>query len=399
MTLTEDKTYLLFLNSQDKISGTNNDCNFYINWDTFLPRKVEQYEVSFQFNSSTGHYSDYGPNVGFFTSAKVKADFQGKNFTYDTSTKSQSLVLGTIRRTIQSTYADYSCINEYNPKKIIQNPNQQFLNIQIQNPNNDKPLVDNRGVTSTAIGGAVTNTINTNLLVLTTPDYNLQVGSLITGTGIPTHTNVTFISQDAKTIQINKPTTSAVTAISTPVWNCPYFFTNTIATVTLNTVATNIFTIPSNVIHYFYIGQLIYGTGIPTGTTITGISTTASTSTTITISNNTTASITATGLTQVIDNTRYEFGTVLLTGTNTSGTTTFAQAQNSGFINVGQTVTGVGIQDGTTIVSYPSTTSIILSKPTTSAVTAIRIKISNPQPCDMTNWNMIMQFTPIKGEQ
>ena len=60
MTLTEDKSYLLYLNSQDRISGSNNDSTFYINWDSFLPRKPEQYEVSFMFNSATGHFTDSG---------------------------------------------------------------------------------------------------------------------------------------------------------------------------------------------------------------------------------------------------------------------------------------------------------------------------------------------------
>jgi hypothetical protein len=328
----------------------------------------------------------------------VKADFNGKNYTYDTSTKSQSLVLGAIRRTIQSTYADYSAIYDYNPKKIIQNPNQQFLNIQILNTNNEKPLVDNKGQTSTAVGGAITNTSGTTLLTLTNPDYNLQVGSVITGTGIQTHTVVTYISPDTKTVQISKPTTANVTVINTPVWNCPLQFTYSFASVVSNTSGATTFTIASHLIHYFYLGQQVYGTGIVTGTTVINIATPLTGSTTITISNATTASITATGISQVVDNTRYEFGTILLTGTNTSGTTSFAQAQQSGFINVGQSVTGVGIQDGTVIVSN-NATSITLSKPTLSNVTAIRIKISNPQPCDMTNWNMIMQFTPIKGEQ
>lgn len=395
-TLKEDQSYLLFLNSQDKISGSNNDATFYINWDTFLPRKPEQYEMSFMFNSGSGHFTDNGPNTHFYTSAKIKADFQGKNYTYDTATKSQSLVLGAIRRTIQSTYADFSCIMDYNPKKIIQNPNQQFLNIQILNPNSDKPLVDNRGTTSTAVGGTITNASGTTLLTLTTPDYNLQVGSIVTGTGIPTHTNVTYISPDAKTIQINKPTTASVTAINTPVWNCPLQFANAVTGIT-NNLGSATFTIASNTIHYFYIGQQIYGTGIPTGTTITNIST-PGVITTITMSNATTASITSTGLTQIVDNTRYDFGTILLAGTNTSGTSVFTQTQQNNYMNVGQTVTGVGIQDGTTIVSNNATT-ITLSKPTTSAVTSIKIKISNPQPCDMTNWNMVMKFSPMKAEQ
>ena len=231
-------------------------------------------------------------------------------------------------------------------------------------------------------------------MTLTTPDYNLQVGSVITGVGIPTFTIVTYISSDAKTVQISKPTTSAVNAVSTSVWNCPLQFTYAVTGIS-NVSGLSFFTIASNLIHYFYIGQSVYGAGIPANTTVTNISTPGG-QTTITLSNATTASITATGLTQVIDNTLYTFGTILLTGTNTSGTNIFTQGQQSGFINVGQSVTGVGIQDGTVVVSNGAT--IILSKVTTSAVTSIRIKISNPQPCDMTNWNMIMKFSPIKPE-
>ena len=53
-----EKTYSLVINSQDKISGTNNNATYQINWDDFLPRDISNYKVIFSFQTSGGYYSD-----------------------------------------------------------------------------------------------------------------------------------------------------------------------------------------------------------------------------------------------------------------------------------------------------------------------------------------------------
>jgi hypothetical protein len=42
-------SYTLFLNSTDKVSGTNNNANYDVNWDDFLPRDIDYYKVVFLF--------------------------------------------------------------------------------------------------------------------------------------------------------------------------------------------------------------------------------------------------------------------------------------------------------------------------------------------------------------
>lgn len=54
----ETKSYTLFLSSADKISGTNNQATFNINWDDFLPREYDTYKMTFSFNTVGGYYKD-----------------------------------------------------------------------------------------------------------------------------------------------------------------------------------------------------------------------------------------------------------------------------------------------------------------------------------------------------
>jgi len=54
----ETKSYTLFLSSTDKISGTNNNATFNINWDSFLPRDYDTYKVSFSLQTAGGLYKD-----------------------------------------------------------------------------------------------------------------------------------------------------------------------------------------------------------------------------------------------------------------------------------------------------------------------------------------------------
>lgn len=54
----ETKSYTLFLSSSDKVSGTNNNATFNVNWDSFLPREFDTYKVSFSYQSGGGNYKD-----------------------------------------------------------------------------------------------------------------------------------------------------------------------------------------------------------------------------------------------------------------------------------------------------------------------------------------------------
>lgn len=54
----DKKSYTVFLNSTDKVSGSNNNGTYQINWDDFLPRDVDFYKVVFSFQTSGGYYRD-----------------------------------------------------------------------------------------------------------------------------------------------------------------------------------------------------------------------------------------------------------------------------------------------------------------------------------------------------
>jgi hypothetical protein len=54
----ETKSYTLFISSNDKISGTNNNAQFNINWNDFLPKEYDTYKMTFSFQTGGGYYTD-----------------------------------------------------------------------------------------------------------------------------------------------------------------------------------------------------------------------------------------------------------------------------------------------------------------------------------------------------
>lgn len=57
--MSEKETYSLFISSTDKISGTNNNGQYNINWDDFLPRGYNFFKMIFNFQTGGGYYKDY----------------------------------------------------------------------------------------------------------------------------------------------------------------------------------------------------------------------------------------------------------------------------------------------------------------------------------------------------
>ena len=152
-----NKVYNFYINSSDKISGTNNNANFLINWDSILPHdNINNYKVSFSFQTSAGYYKDSvaGTQNGNYTlynqlysNIKILTNFTSSNISYDTSTKSQSLILGYCNRDIQNagTFSignTFSCFYDYNPPKIISKPNSYSFNVQLINMYNNIALTD-----------------------------------------------------------------------------------------------------------------------------------------------------------------------------------------------------------------------------------------------------------------
>jgi hypothetical protein len=94
-------TYTLVLNSADKISGTNNQATFNINWAAFLPMKYSYYKVIFNFQTTGGYYKDVA-GTSIFSTGKITTNLQGATFSYDSSTNSGTTLLGLIQRDIQT---------------------------------------------------------------------------------------------------------------------------------------------------------------------------------------------------------------------------------------------------------------------------------------------------------
>ena len=116
-------TYTLFINSNNKISGTNNNAQYHINWAAFFPviSQNEKYSVSYSFLSTGGYYKD--TTTSFYSSAKIYIDFSTPSQTYSTEMNGKSTILGLIARDVQNASASsnfFSCfLDQYCKKTII----------------------------------------------------------------------------------------------------------------------------------------------------------------------------------------------------------------------------------------------------------------------------------------
>ena len=139
------KNYTLFLSSADKISGTNNNAKFNVNWDLFLPRDYDTFQVTFNFNITAGYYKDTG-NTTVYSHAKVVLDTVGRSFSYDTGTYGPSLILGYANREPSSNTANSTCgfnsFFAYNSPKTINRPTESQIKVKIYNVKSSLLLVD-----------------------------------------------------------------------------------------------------------------------------------------------------------------------------------------------------------------------------------------------------------------
>ena len=101
MALVVDSTsYTLVINSADKISGTNNNATYQVNWRDFLPDNFQCYKVAFSFQTIGGYYGDglfssQGSNIGSVLSTTNSA-IANNNVTTITLTSVLNLVVGQV---------------------------------------------------------------------------------------------------------------------------------------------------------------------------------------------------------------------------------------------------------------------------------------------------------------
>jgi len=160
--LGEKTTYTLYINSNDKVSGTNNNASFAINWDDFLPREYQKYKVAFNFQTSGGNYKDatYATVPYVFSAATIKMNNLGKTFSFDTATKSNSYTLGVIQRDIQTTGSSsntLACYYLYNPPKTMTRPNQNLITILVYNNYFANTLLTDTNAGGTALSADMTS--------------------------------------------------------------------------------------------------------------------------------------------------------------------------------------------------------------------------------------------------
>ena len=85
--MSEKETYTLFINSTDKISGTNNNGQYNINWDDFLPRGYNFFKMIFNFQTGGGYYKD------FTTTTTTQATAAALTVTTSTVTNASTTVI------------------------------------------------------------------------------------------------------------------------------------------------------------------------------------------------------------------------------------------------------------------------------------------------------------------
>lgn len=147
-------SYTLYLSSDDKVTGSNNNATFNVNWASFLPRDYDQFKVCYSFLTAGGNYKDGTANSNF-NNCKIVCDFQGRSLSYGSSNNGPTNILGFAQRDMQnsqSTSNSFATFFYQFPAKTISKPTQNTLNVQIynaglQNNATNQLLVDTTGTT------------------------------------------------------------------------------------------------------------------------------------------------------------------------------------------------------------------------------------------------------------
>ena len=245
----DKKSYTVYLSSNDKVSGSNNNGMYNINWDNFLPRNQQDYKVVFSFQSTAGNYKDVttttatgtgGTAVAFlnvgggltYSSAKIIMNTQGRSYSFDTSNRSNSNTLGYIQRDVKSAASSGNTLTAFymqNTPTTVSRPNQDMINIRIVNTHgagtslltdtcaSSAPvsvtgyLFSNGVLTVTAIPAGSTIVIGTIFTGASVPLYDYITAQLTTGTagvvgGLGTYqTSITGSTITTQTMVIGTP--------------------------------------------------------------------------------------------------------------------------------------------------------------------------------------------------
>lgn len=139
--------YTVYINSNDKISGSNNDATFQINWADFLDLKVDKYKVNFWFATNEDYFSDTATTK--YGLATIYLNTDGKSYSFNTVNKSYSNLLGYAEIVPNVYTGDQGYLNSTPSKnitKIIQRPTNNMVNISIKNFSSGLPFVNSNNI-------------------------------------------------------------------------------------------------------------------------------------------------------------------------------------------------------------------------------------------------------------
>ncbi|MFC3677411.1 hypothetical protein [Ferrovibrio xuzhouensis] len=210
----------------------------------------------------------------------------------------------------------------------------------------------------------VTGTLTANSTSITALSSctGLFTGQGVTGAGVPENTTVLAVDATAQTVTLSAAAATSGTAVALT------FFT--IATLaTTGTLIAGHPTISSvAAITSVAIGQVVSGTGVPAGATVTAVG-----ATTVTLSANATASGTAVSLTFATF-----FNTSTTTGDVTQGSTTITGIADPAIVVPGQYVSGAGLPAGAQVKAVDGT-SLTLNLAATTSGSAVALIFTTSQ--------------------
>jgi hypothetical protein len=130
--------YNLYVSSNDKLSGLNNNGTYQVNWQDFLDVKVEKYKVNFVLTTNEGFYVDSGPNA--FGSSCININTNSRIYSFNTSSKNQSNCLGFLTRSTNG-FTTITGSPQNNLPVVIERPTSNQINISFINLQSGLPLV------------------------------------------------------------------------------------------------------------------------------------------------------------------------------------------------------------------------------------------------------------------
>ena len=127
----------LYISSTDKISGTNNNGVYQVNFNDFLDHKYDKYKINFTLNTVSSNYINSANNS--YSSCSVNLNTNTRFYSFSTTTKSHASTIGFLTKSADSTFLYNKPMD--NLDTIIQRPSSNSLTLSFLNLENNALLV------------------------------------------------------------------------------------------------------------------------------------------------------------------------------------------------------------------------------------------------------------------